>query len=204
MDRDSGSEPYGPARAPAHALSPRRAQLLLDQYRKKSKLYRTKVLLVPLGDDFRYDKPQEWDAQFLNYQRIFDFLNSQPNLHVQVHAGGLGQRRGLGRAGPHRWWLWGAQLGGGQCGRGNVSRGSSPYAQGCAHVLQAQFGTLSDYFDALYKKVGIVPGMRPPGFPVLTGDFFSYADREDHYWTGYYTSRPFYKSLDRVLEAHLR
>lgn len=85
-----------------------------------------------------------------------------------------------------------------------MSCGSSPCAQGSARVLQAQFGTLSDYFDALYKKVGIVPGMRPPGFPVLTGDFFSYADREDHYWTGYFTSRPFYKSLDRVLEAHLR
>ncbi|XP_011948589.1 PREDICTED: alpha-mannosidase 2x isoform X7 [Cercocebus atys] len=98
-----------PPRAITEANVAERAALLLDQYRKKSRLFRSNVLLVPLGDDFRYDKPQEWDAQFFNYQRLFDFFNSRPNLHVQ-----------------------------------------------------------------------------------------------DHYWTGYYTSRPFYKSLDRVLEAHLR
>ncbi|XP_072806896.1 alpha-mannosidase 2x isoform X4 [Vicugna pacos] len=98
-----------PPRAITEENVAERAGLLLDQYRKKSRLFRSNVLLVPLGDDFRYDKPHEWDAQFFNYQRLFDFLNSKTDLHVQ-----------------------------------------------------------------------------------------------DHYWTGYYTSRPFYKSLDRVLEAHLR
>uniref|UniRef100_A0A8C5E485 Glycoside hydrolase family 38 N-terminal domain-containing protein n=1 Tax=Gouania willdenowi TaxID=441366 RepID=A0A8C5E485_GOUWI len=126
-----------------------RAQLLLDQYRKKSKLYRSKVLLVPLGDDFRYDKALEWDQQYINYQKLFDYMNSHPELHVQ-----------------------------------------------------AQFGTLSDYFNAVYKANGVAQGSRPPDYPVLSGDFFAYADREDHYWTGYFTSRPFYKSLDRVIEEH--
>uniref|UniRef100_A0A8B9KTP0 Alpha-mannosidase n=1 Tax=Astyanax mexicanus TaxID=7994 RepID=A0A8B9KTP0_ASTMX len=140
-----------PPRAITDANVAERANVLLDQYRKKSKLFRSKVVLIPLGDDFRYDKSLEWDQQYINYQKLFDYMNSHPEMHVQ-----------------------------------------------------AQFGTLTDYFNAVYKANGVSQGARPPGYPVLSGDFFAYADREDHYWSGYYTSRPFYKNLDRILESHLR
>ncbi|EDO40866.1 predicted protein [Nematostella vectensis] len=128
-----------------------RATMLLDQYKKKAKLYKTNVVLIPLGDDFRYDLKMEPAAQYDNYQKIFNYINSHPEMHAQ-----------------------------------------------------AQFGTLKDYFQAIYQKTGTNPGERPPNFVSLSGDFYTYADRDDHYWSGYYTSRPYYKNLDRVMEAHHR
>ncbi|GAQ77673.1 Glycosyl hydrolase family 38 - alpha-mannosidase [Klebsormidium nitens] len=139
-----------------------RAELILDQWRKKSMLFRTNAVLIPLGDDFRYQSQLEAELQYNNYQAIFDHINRQADLHVE-----------------------------------------------------AQWGTLRDYFQALREELAadspldvpmqsdtLLPA--PGSLSVLSGDFFTYADRMQDYWSGYYVSRPFYKSVDRVLEETLR
>ncbi|KAL7564790.1 hypothetical protein ACA910_021052 [Epithemia clementina (nom. ined.)] len=57
--------------------------------------------------------------------------------------------------------------------------------------VQIQFGTLSQYFETIRGK--FIP-------PILKGSFFTYADVNQDYWSGYFTSRVFDKALDRQLE----
>lgn len=122
-----------------------RAELVVDQWKKKAELYNTNSLLIPLGDDFRYTQSTEWEAQYSNFQKLFDYINSESNLNVE-----------------------------------------------------AKFGTLQEYFNSVRKDEKVEE------FPSLSGDFFTYADRDDHYWSGYYTSRPYHKRLDRILLNYIR
>lgn len=123
----------------------KRAELIVDQWKKKSQLYKTRSVLIPLGDDFRYDQSSEWEAQRINYEHLFEYINNNPQLHTE-----------------------------------------------------AKFGTLQEYFESVREEKKL------SDFPSLSGDFFTYADRDDHYWSGYYTSRPYHKRMDRVLLHYIR
>ncbi|XP_013106959.1 alpha-mannosidase 2 [Stomoxys calcitrans] len=139
-----------PWRVPPQTISDRnvaqRAELIVDQWKKKAELYRTNVVLFPLGDDFRYSQSTEWEVQRLNYEALFSHIN--------------GERK---------------------------------------YFVEAKFGTLQEYFDAVHEE----QRQKARTFPTLSGDFFTYADRADNYWSGYYTSRPFHKRMDRVLTHYV-
>lgn len=57
-----------------------RSLLWLDQVRKKAMLYKTRHILIPLGDDFRYQSSVEAERQYTNYQKMFDYLNKHENV----------------------------------------------------------------------------------------------------------------------------
>ncbi|TGZ74096.1 hypothetical protein CRM22_001130 [Opisthorchis felineus] len=131
-----------------------RAQLLADQYRKKAMLFDNDgVLLVPLGDDFRYLSEEEWGLQLDNYGRLIQHFNSNPDYRIKL-----------------------------------------------------RFATVSDYFNALHQR--LKTRANEPHLATemtqLTGDLFTYADRDHDYWSGYFTSRPAEKFLIRHLESELR
>ncbi|XP_055353589.1 alpha-mannosidase 2x-like [Paramacrobiotus metropolitanus] len=130
-------------------LVPTVSRQLMDQFRKLAYLHPHNILLIPMGDDFRWGNKLEWDAKYGNFKKIADYLNSDPKYRVHI-----------------------------------------------------QFGTFKNYYDAVFKAMG-KPG-KEWKTPVLKGDFFPYADRYMEYWTGYFTSHPYQKSLSRMLEQQLR
>ncbi|XP_026465179.1 alpha-mannosidase 2-like [Ctenocephalides felis] len=69
---------------------------------------------------------------------------------------------------------------------------------------EISFGTPRDYFEAIEKRTTEARQQ----FPKIAGDFFVYSDiyndGEPAYWSGYYTTRPYMKILDRTVEHNLR
>lgn len=127
-----------------------KADLLMEQYGRTASVSPYNVALIPLGDDFRYDHDVEWDQQYRNYKKLFDFINANKDRY---------------------------------------------------HGAQVDFGTPSDFFKALRER-------SDGKFSTLRGDFFVYSDvyaeGRPAYWSGFYTSRPYWKVLDRELESNLR
>ncbi|CAG9768680.1 unnamed protein product [Ceutorhynchus assimilis] len=125
-----------------------KAELLLEQYARTGSLFPHNVVLMPLGDDFRYNLREEFDQQYTNYMKLLNYINSNKDLYK-------------------------------------------------AEVI---FGTPSMYFEEILKRYD--------QYPSLKGDFFVYADifseGRPAYWSGYFTTRPFLKILDRELEHSLR
>ncbi|KAJ8308818.1 hypothetical protein KUTeg_013692 [Tegillarca granosa] len=118
---------------------------LWEQFQKKASLYRSDTILVPHGDDFRYQNEEEWDKQLLNMEKLMKYINNNPAMKTQV-----------------------------------------------------KFGTLTEYINEVTSKIEM------DKFPSFTGDFFTYNDRDDQYWSGYFTSRPHYKYMARKLQDLLR
>ncbi|VDP78722.1 unnamed protein product [Echinostoma caproni] len=83
-----------------------RTALLIDQYRKKSTLYNQRgVLLVPLGDDFRFLSTTEWELQLNNYNQIIHYLEAHPELRVKLRFATLSEYfREFYRHRNHDYW----------------------------------------------------------------------------------------------------
>ncbi|KAH8382885.1 hypothetical protein KR009_005713 [Drosophila setifemur] len=129
-----------------------KAQLLLEQYARTASLFPHNVALIPVGDDFRYNKEREVDQQYQNYKKLIDHIMANKRLYN----------------------------------------------------TDIRFGTPSDYFEAIKERMKD----HSPSFPSFKGDFFVYSDifseGRPAYWSGYFTTRPFYKLLSSELEHQLR
>ena len=103
--------------------------------KSRAKAYRTRHLLVPFGDDFKFKNA---GYQFGQMDQLIQQINSKPQEY------------------------------------------------GC----RIQYSTAHEYFQHVRQEQGAE-------FPVYGADFFPYADNDDSYWTGYYTTRPFMKAMHR-------
>lgn len=66
--------------------------------------------------------------------------------------------------------------------------------------VHMRFGSVGEYFQILHSQIG---QSKSPEVS-LSGDFFTYSDKENDYWSGYFTTRPFDKRMIRELMELLK
>lgn len=65
-----------------------KSKTLIEEYDRIGSLTPHNVVLVPLGDDFRYEYAEEFDAQYTNYMKMFNYINSHNDqFHADVQFG---------------------------------------------------------------------------------------------------------------------
>lgn len=160
-----------------------RAQAFASDMRNRAKAYRTPNLLIPFGDDFKF---QDANRQFSNMDQIIKYINEHNGVDEEtgkVAGNGEAQYDGM----VLRYSTLGeyfdsvaAHLRGDNRGKG----GSAALAGDLAPVP--------------------IPVYGPSGFNDGGQDFFPYADNPSSFWTGYYVSRPQLKLAIRRTAALLR
>lgn len=66
-----------------------KATLLMEQYARTASLYPHNVALIPIGDDFRYNKEKEVEQQYTNYKKLIDYINAHKSVYGAEISFGL-------------------------------------------------------------------------------------------------------------------
>ena len=156
---------------------------LIRELRSRSRAYRTKHVLVPFGDDFKF---QDAEKQFSNMDQIISHVNEKTDGDYE------GVTLRYSTLSDYFEAVF-ADLGCTQLGntadsghRGCASDGSS---------LEVEGELTSAVPIPLYTPASEEDG---------AVDFFPYADNERSYWTGYYVTRPQLKGAVRRTTTYLR
>ena len=91
----------------------------------------------------------------------------------------------------------------------------NPFVSSSLIFFYIKFSTLGQYFEEVKNELGVEGGREEPNeyseveeseysLPDYQGDFFTYCDENEDYWSGYFTTRPFMKGLTRTTQAILR
>lgn len=78
------------------------AKYLYEQYRFKASLYRYNTIIVPVGDDFRFDTSSEWDSHYENYKKVMEYMNAKQDWNISVKFGTLSEYFDMVRADEQR------------------------------------------------------------------------------------------------------